>query len=113
MEKTLIARSDPNVSLNRSNEIMTKCRHRLPYFLNNFHGLQLPPVLEVEDVQQHDLIQLDPQSTQSEPQHDTSLDQSSPVPIYNPHTQEPHHLEQDQEGEEQPNGGEVELERDA
>ena len=86
---------------------MTKCRHRLPYFLNNFYGLQLPPVLEVEDVQQHDLIpnQLDPQSTQSKPQHDTILDQSSPVLIHNPHTQEPHHLEEDQGEGGQSNGG--------
>ena len=44
IEKTMIARSKPDESLNRRTEIMAKCRHRLPFFLNNYHGLQLPPV---------------------------------------------------------------------
>ena len=44
IEKTMIARSKTEESLNRRTEIMAKCRHRLPFFLNNYHGLQLSPV---------------------------------------------------------------------
>ena len=42
MEKTMIARSEAREALNRRTEIMAKCRHKLPYYLNNYHGLQLP-----------------------------------------------------------------------
>ena len=28
---------------------MANCRHRLPYFLHNFHGLETPPIIEDED----------------------------------------------------------------
>ena len=49
MEKTLIARSDQAVSLNRRNEIMTKCRHKMPFFLDNYHGLKIPTIQEDEE----------------------------------------------------------------
>ena len=48
-EKTFIARSETGISLNKRSEIMAKCRHRLPHFLDNFHGLETPPIAEDEN----------------------------------------------------------------
>jgi hypothetical protein len=48
MEKTLIARSDRMTSLNRRNEVMTKCRHRMPFFLDNYLGLAATTITEDE-----------------------------------------------------------------
>ena len=60
-------------SLNRRNEVMTKCRHRMPFFLDNHHGLTASPTPEDEG---------DELSTH--PQHDFHLLQVSnnpPVPL--------------------------------
>ena len=64
MEKTMIARSDVRESLNKRTEIMAKCRHKLPYYLNNYHGLQLPhlthqPVLHPPEQDPPDLEEPD------------------------------------------------------
>ena len=48
MEKTFIARSEKGISLNKRSEIMAKCRHRLPFFLDNFHALETPPIIEYD-----------------------------------------------------------------
>ena len=37
------------VSLNRRNEIMTKCRHKMPFFLDNYHGLKITTIPEDEE----------------------------------------------------------------
>ena len=50
VEKTLIARSDRRVSLNRRTEIMTKCRHKMPFYLDNFHGIHVPPDTQPQHV---------------------------------------------------------------
>ena len=48
-EKTFIARSDPNKTLNKRSEVMAKCRHKLPFYLNNFHGMKIPETVEEEE----------------------------------------------------------------
>ena len=48
MEKTLIVTSDPEKTLNKRTEIMGKCRHKWPYYLNNYHGLSVPTTVEEE-----------------------------------------------------------------
>ena len=48
MEKTLIVTNNPAVSLNRRTEIMGKCRHKWPFYLNNYHGLKVPTTVEEE-----------------------------------------------------------------
>ena len=48
-EKTFIARSDPNKTLNKRSEVMAKCRHKLPFYLNNFHGMKIPETIEEEE----------------------------------------------------------------
>ena len=40
MEKTMIARCERGVSLNRRTEIMSKCRHKQRFFLENLTGLR-------------------------------------------------------------------------
>ena len=47
-EKTLICSSNPDITLNKRSEIIQKCRHKEPFYLDNFHGLRLP-ALEEED----------------------------------------------------------------
>ena len=49
-EKTLICSSNPDITLNKRSEIMQKCRHKEPFYLDNFHGLRFPAtVVEEED----------------------------------------------------------------
>ena len=78
VEKTLIARSDRRVSLNRRTEIMSKCRHRMPYYLINYHGLHVPPDPDPLPPNQHDLLpeEPDPLPTPQQP---------GPVPAHPDH----------------------------
>ena len=50
---------------------MAKCRHRLPYFLDKFHGLETPPIIEDEyeedQASEHDI---EPQYVQPTPTPD-------------------------------------------
>ena len=78
VEKTLIARSDRRVSLNRRTEIMSKCRHRMPYYLINYHGLHVPPDPDPLPPNLHDLLpeEPDPLPTPQQP---------GPVPAHPDH----------------------------
>ena len=101
MEKTLIARSDRMTSLNRINEVMTKCRHRMPFFLDNYLGLtattitedegegsSIPPHHDLQPVQINpdppDLLPLIPEDEGDQlnltPQRDFQLFQNNPDP---------------------------------
>ena len=81
MEKTFIARRERGISLNKRSEIMAKCRHRLPYFLDNFHGLETPPI--VEDEYEQDQT----------PEHDVEpqLDQATQDVLHPPDPPDPLH----------------------
>ena len=80
MEKTLIARSDRGASLNRRNEVMTKCRHRLPFFLDNYFTLTSPPT-PVDEVQNNTTQPDDLQPVQLNP------DPPDPLPEVQPNSQ--------------------------
>ena len=52
MEKTLIARQDTSIALNRRSELMTRCRHRDKYLLTNWvteHPQQHVDTMEQDD----------------------------------------------------------------
>ena len=38
---------------------MAKCRHKLPFYLNNFHGMKIPETVEEEEEEETDEEQLD------------------------------------------------------
>ena len=86
MEKTFIARNLARESLNRRTEIMGKCRHRLPFYLNNYHGLQLPPVTYQQELQQPDQDPPDPALPDAE-QHDQQHPVDTLVPLLLPQPQ--------------------------
>ena len=48
-EKTFICSSNPDITLNRRTEIMQKCNHKLPFYLNNYHGLRIPRAQQTEE----------------------------------------------------------------
>ena len=87
MEKTLIVTSDRETSLNKRSEIMSKCRHKLPHYLNNFHGMgslgtiEEEEVIEEEDRDEGDDDDLPP----SEHSSDLHIHGTSPLPSVLPH----------------------------
>ena len=106
MEKTLIARSDRMTSLNRRNEVMTKCRHRMPFFLDNHHGMTTPATSEDEEdellsqplpdspimnVSQSPPFPMSPIAEEDEEQQTFSLnpDPPDPLPEEHPDSQPP------------------------
>ena len=48
-EKTFICSSNPDITLNKRTEIMQKCNHKLPFYLNNYHGLRIPRAQQTEE----------------------------------------------------------------
>ena len=45
----VIVTSDRETSLNKRSEIMSKCRHKLPHYLNNYHGMGSWGTIEEEE----------------------------------------------------------------
>ena len=78
MEKTFIAKSDKGTSLNKRSEIMAKCRHRMPYLLNNYHGLEIQPIVE-EDEDQTPELDIEPQHV---PLNQPVLHPPDPLPLH-------------------------------
>ena len=57
-EKTLICSSNPVITLNSRSEIMQKCKHKEPFYLNNFHGLTLDQRTVTENDEEEDSLLL-------------------------------------------------------
>ena len=57
---------------------MAKCRHRMPYLLNNYHGLEIQPIVE-EDEDQTPELDIEPQHV---PLNQPVLHPPDPLPLH-------------------------------